>query len=138
MMGLAARRSGAVKLEVAPWTGPCSCMGELRISSLEGMGRLLIQKISLAKASACCINKGEPVLSPNLTCGSGLHPNLRPKRIDLIYDQFLHSFDCIFFLKPEVKFLFKNDRLFQILMGTENVLTTSQIGSSAGSCHTWK
>jgi hypothetical protein len=107
MTGLEARRSGAVKFEVAPWTGPCSCMGELRISSLDGMGRLLIRKYCKQRHHRSRINKDEPILSPNLTCGSGLRPNLRPKRIDFIYDQFLHSFDCIFFLKPEVKFLFK-------------------------------
>ena len=37
---------GAVKLDVAPWWGPCSCMGELSISSRDGIGRLVALQVS--------------------------------------------------------------------------------------------
>lgn len=45
MMGLGGLSAvaAAVKLDVAPWWGPYSCTGELRISSRLGMGRLEIE-----------------------------------------------------------------------------------------------
>lgn len=40
MVGLGGRALGAVYPDVVPWKGPCSCMGELIISSRDGIGRL--------------------------------------------------------------------------------------------------
>lgn len=40
MIGEGGRCDGAVKPDVAPCTGPCSCTGELIISSREGIGKL--------------------------------------------------------------------------------------------------
>ena len=40
MIGEGGRCDGAVKPDVAPCTGPCSCTGELMISSRVGIGKL--------------------------------------------------------------------------------------------------
>lgn len=135
MVGVAGRGAfGAVNPEVVPWKGPCSCIGELRISSRDGIGRLRTGRQFFNLAAK---NNRSPLLTADLTRSPGLRTNFSAEGVDLVDDQLLHAFDAVFLLKAKVEFL-----LIAVLVGRHIAnggrLTDSHIGSSAGSCHTWR
>jgi hypothetical protein len=72
-------------------------------------------------------------LTTNLAGGSCLRTDLIAEGVHLLQNQFLHAFNAIFLLEAKVKFLSRNVILCSF---HDDMLTDSQAGSSAGSCHT--
>ena len=58
------------------------------------------------------INVNRPLLTPDLPCRSGLGTNLCAEGVNFSNDQLFHSFNTVFFLESEIKFLIKKVQTF--------------------------
>jgi hypothetical protein len=75
-------------------------MGELRMSSREGIGRL--HELSTRKVRPI---KGVPVLTADLSRSPGLRTDLSAEGIHFINNQFLHALDAILLFETKIEFL---------------------------------
>lgn len=90
-----------VKPEVAPWL---STIGELRISSREGIGKLgSAEWLTVETHTDGKPKRSSPVLATDLAGSASMRPNLGPERVNLLNDQLLHAFDRVLVFETEIK-----------------------------------
>lgn len=135
MTGLASRPVVEVKPDAPPWSGPCSRIGELMISSRVGMGRLPVIG-SASSNSEQQRESDEPISATTLARGTSLLSDFLAERRDLLDDELLHPLELVLFLEPKVEFL--PYASVESIRGMHAVATLLQIGSSAGLCHAWR
>ena len=89
-----------------------------------------------------------PVLSTDLACRSCLRTYFFSEGVHFLDNQLLHALDRVFLFKRKVEFLVHvgsngrmqvgRDKKIRHAQARNRKRTASQMGSSAGSCHTWR